>query len=195
MPTEMLSLAGTVLLDRHSSRYIRIPKTRRPGTHLETCIRLKCIGVKAYITLVPSQAVHIECRPSCFQRSSNGLPYPTLPVLVQSFLEMNDKVSLNDVVDGSNVTEDWGVENLDLDGDTDTNWAHERNAAVRRAQGERSIPFGMVPTVPFRKRDIWESSVRTKKARLGWTMPETLFVTRFRLRCSSDPWLGPRDCS
>ncbi|KAF1729533.1 hypothetical protein CRV24_010070 [Beauveria bassiana] len=195
VPPNMLELAETLLLDRHSSRYTRNSMAHQPDPHLRPCPHLKCIGINVSFILIPSHLVHIECQPSNFERSSNGIPYPTLPVLIQSFLDRNDRVSLQDAVDGSNVTEEWGVTNLDLHGYTDTDWAHERNAAISMGQTDgRPIFFGLVSEVPFKRKELWESAVRTKKGRLGWKTPETLFVTRFRLRNSSDPWLGHREC-
>jgi hypothetical protein len=41
---------------------------------------------------------------------------------------MNDQVALADLVDGMNLTEEWGEGHLDLKGTNDVEWAEEKNA-------------------------------------------------------------------
>ena len=53
------------------------------------------------------------------ERSLNGLPYPQLEVFAPSLLDTLDSVDLEDLVDGMNLTEQWGIENLDLSGTND----------------------------------------------------------------------------
>lgn len=40
-----------------------------------------------------------------------GLPFPRLDVLAQSLIEIMEYVDLADLVDGMNLTEEWGLEN------------------------------------------------------------------------------------
>jgi hypothetical protein len=142
---------------------------------------------------VPSNDVHLACEPSKFQRSLNGLPYPKLDVLAQSFLDTNDRVSLCDLVDGSNVSEEWGVENLELEGLVDLEWAAWKNKLIIEENGG-NVLAGLVPIEKIEKRTLWQLVVRNKGARRGWTQPEALFATRFRLHGSPDPLLERRDC-
>jgi hypothetical protein len=97
---------------------------------------------------------------------------------MQSYLDMNDDVSLCDCIDGSNVSEEWGHRHLDLDGTNDLEWT------------TRIVHY--FPTQTINKREKWESRVRSKKGRLGWTTPDHLFDTRFRLKGSPDPWTQKR---
>lgn len=54
--------------------------------------------------LVPSEDAHIIISPDNLTRSLRGLPYPKLEVFTQSCLERAEKLELEDVIDGSNVS-------------------------------------------------------------------------------------------
>ena len=77
-----------------------------PGSLGHTYTRFKSTGVSFYFVLAPSKDVHLPCEPQNFHPSHNDLPFPKLNILIQSFLETNDRVSLADVVDGSNVSKE-----------------------------------------------------------------------------------------
>lgn len=173
---------------------VRPRSTVQPGSLRHTYPRFRARHVRFYFMLVPSEDSHLALEPSSIQRSYHGLPYPKLHVLIQSFLEAHDKNSLVDVVDGSDVSEAWGYENLDLDGSTDVAWAIRKNKEIISSI-DTSCLGGEVPTRPVEKRELWKSVVSTKSGRLGWTTPPSLFSTRFRLHGTPDPWLEPRDCS
>ncbi|KAJ6031328.1 hypothetical protein N7540_002060 [Penicillium herquei] len=170
----------------HAVPPIPIPQ---PSSLSHTYHRFKGRGVHFYFILVPAYDVHIRSGPFRIQRSSNGVPYPTLPVLMQSFLDMNDDVSLCDCIDGSNVSEEWGIQHLRLDGTNDLEWTRKMNiAAAEAARGKGWMFVHYFPTSTISRREKWESRVRSKKGRMGWTTPEGLFDTRFRLKGSPDPW-------
>ncbi|KAF1813840.1 hypothetical protein P152DRAFT_433382 [Eremomyces bilateralis CBS 781.70] len=133
-------------------------------------------------TLVPSDHSHFSCHKSTICRSVHGLPYPKLPVLIQSFLDTNNRVALCDVVDGTNVSEDWGLQHLDLSGTNDVEWALRLNKMSTH-------PVPPFPTAAIKKLELWKSVVQTKIDRLGWTRPSELFTTQYRLKGSEDPWL------
>lgn len=115
-----------------------------------TYTRFKLIGVTFYFILVPSNEIHLPWSPQHFQRSHHGLPYPKLDILIQSFLEINDHVSLADAIDGSNVSEEWGLSHLSLEGGNDMEWVEWMNGRIR----ESGEPFGFVSIKQVRKRDI-----------------------------------------
>ncbi|KAJ5635118.1 uncharacterized protein N7484_008431 [Penicillium longicatenatum] len=170
----------------HAVPPIPIPQ---PSSLSHTYHRFKGRGIHFYFLLVPAYHAHIPCGPFRIRRSLNGVPYPTLPVLMQSFLDTNDDVSLCDCIDGSNVSEEWGVQNLNLDGSNDLEWTRRMNiGAAEAARGKGWMFVHYFPTSTISRREQWELRVRNKKGRLGWTTPETIFETRFRLRGSPDPW-------
>ncbi|KAH6715940.1 hypothetical protein BKA61DRAFT_720093 [Leptodontidium sp. MPI-SDFR-AT-0119] len=94
-----------------------------------------------------------------FQRSHHDLPYPKLNVLIQSFLETNEHVSLADVIDGSDVSEVWGVKNLDLEGEVDLEWAEWKNRLILEHAG-RAFVLGLVPIRHVEKLELWQFMVR-----------------------------------
>ena len=161
----------------------------QPSSLHYTYHRFKGRGIHFYFLIVPSHDAHIPYGPFRIQRSLNGLPYPTLPVLMQSFLDMNNDVALCDCIDGSNVSERWGYENLELDGSNDLEWTKRMNEkATQAAKGKGWLFIQYFPTQTISRLEKWQNRVRSKKGRLGWTTPEDLFETRFRLKGSPDPW-------
>lgn len=179
----------------YSREYVRVPPrpSVQPGSLRHTYPRFRSRHLGFYFVLVPSDHIRLALEPVNLQRSHHGLPYPKLHVLIQSFLEANDRVSLCDVVDGSDVSEEWGSKHLALDGSSDTAWACWKNKLI--LESTRSCFGGGVPTKSVQKRELWEWAVSTKSHRLGWTTPPSLFATRFRLLGLPDPWLEPRECS
>ena len=84
-----------------------------------------------HFRIVTSQAANIQFEPSSCEHSLSRLPYPKLQHLVQSVLDCRDMVSLADVIDGMDLSKDWGSRNLDLTQLNDlcwANWANERLA-------------------------------------------------------------------
>lgn len=162
---------------------------QHPSSLSHTYHRFKGKGIHFYLVLVPAHDAHISSGPFRIQRSMNGIPYPTLQALMQSFLDTNDEVSLCDCIDGSNVSEEWGRRYLDLDGSNDLEWATRMNQRAKEAAQGKGWPFVYYfPTQRISKREKWESRVRGKKGRLEWKTPDSLFDTRFRLKGSPDPW-------
>ncbi|KAJ5112377.1 hypothetical protein N7532_000422 [Penicillium argentinense] len=184
---EAVSLLASGSLDRiHPVPPLAIP---HPSSLSHTYHRFKGKGIHFYFILVPAHDAHIPAAPFRIQRSMNGIPYPTLQVLMQSFLDTNDDVSLCDCIDGSNVSEEWGRRYLDLEGSNDLEWANRMNQRAKEAaQGKGWLFVHYFPTQRINRREKWESRVRSKKGRLGWTTPDSLFDTRFRLKGSPDPW-------
>lgn len=61
-----------------------------------------------------------------------GIPYPKLEVFAQSCLETNDEVALADLIDGMNLTVEWGRENLDLNGTHDISWVKKQGEKIAK---------------------------------------------------------------
>lgn len=196
VPSELKERAEALLKsDEYTDVYISLPPWPylEPGSLSHTYTRFKSTGGSFYFVLVPSKDIHLPCKSQNFQRSHHDLPYPKLNVFIQSFLETNDHVSLADVIDGSDVSEVWGVKNLDLEGEVDLEWAEWKNRLILEHAG-RAFVLGLVPIRHVEKLEIWQFMVRNKGGRRGWTRPTELFATRFRLHGDSPPWLEKRDC-
>lgn len=145
--------------------------------------------------LVPSEDAHIVISPDNLTRSIRGLPYPKLGVFIQSCLERAEKLELDDVIDGSNVSEQWGEEFLDLEGTNDINWAERMHQkGVEFAKGDRDLErWVFFRTVDFSKRELWQEAVRNKGRMRGLDKPGSVFLTQYRAIGSSDPWLEDSD--
>ena len=122
-----------------------------------------------------------------------GLPYPKLETIAQTLLDTYNDVALTDLVDGMDLTEEWGLQHLDLDGTNDLSWTQRKNEKIRA-----SVPFTETscllehPTAAFSLRDTWEIITRTKESRIGVESPKDAFATRFHSRNQCDPRLLPR---
>ncbi|KAL5903102.1 hypothetical protein ACKVV7_011410 [Pyricularia oryzae] len=196
VPTEQMEQAK-LIFERSADYEPASPIMPQPMSLIHTYTRLKRVGIDVRFVLVPSFDMHIEITPENIVRSTNYLPYPKLEVLVQSLLERNDSMNLVDLVDGANLSEEWG-NSLDLEGTNDAEWIAAMNATViAMAKGPKDMrTLGcMAPTGLVNKRELWLRIVKTKEARLGWKKSLDLFATRFRLREEPDPWLAHRDCS
>ena len=84
--------------------------------------RFKFKELRLFFILMSAQACHMPCRPKHIEYSQTGLPYPKLPIYVQSLLDTRRFVDLEDLIDGMNLTLDWGIENLNLEGNLDADW-------------------------------------------------------------------------
>lgn len=114
-----------------------------------------------------------------------GLPYPKLPIFVQSVMDARDIVNLADVIDGMDLSEKWGIDNLDLTYTTDTSWANWANGRIKREDPEAI--FSLVSTNAFNRKATWQKIVQTKQTRGGWKYPKDQYATRFRRHGSTDP--------
>ena len=117
-----------------------------------------------------------------------GLPYPKLHLFVQSTIDTRDAVALADVIDGMDLSEQWGFANLDLTRQEDARWAQWANARMEEILKMTSATFfDRIPTGSFDRKAIWQDSVARKQSRGGWKYPKKLYATRFRMHGSQDP--------
>ncbi len=205
IPSNALPAAEALLRsDANRSKYIvQVPHPDPwPGSLVHTYPRWRLRNVAFCFVLVPSRDVHMHGMDqaaaadpdSVIVRSlGSGLPYPLLDVYIQSLLDSANRVDLTDAVDGSNVSEGWGLAHLDLDGSHDVPWAEWKAKAIRASTG--GSPMTGVITRPHSRREMFRVAVQFKQARLGWTRPSELFLTPFRMRDEPDPWLKPREAS
>lgn len=99
------------------SRHLRNLSASTPyiWSLLHTFPRFKVIGKALCFTLIPSDDAHIDCIPPNIEYSQMGLPYPTLEIFAQSLLDTNDITAITGLIDGMDLTEQWGLEFLKLD--------------------------------------------------------------------------------
>lgn len=65
--------------------------------------------------LRPSSQCYINPQPQHCELSLNGAPYPQMPQFAQSLLVLQKHRDLCDFIDGMNLDESWGEENIDFD--------------------------------------------------------------------------------
>ncbi|KUI58413.1 hypothetical protein VP1G_05713 [Cytospora mali] len=170
VPTELVSKASELLLSPPYDTKYRLLKPWPHPTPFSlnyTYGRFKAKGIDHYFMLVPSsEDAHIVMTPENLTKSHRGLPYPKLEVFIHRCLERVDKLGLEDVIDGSNVTEEWGEDFLDLEVFRLSEW---------------------------NKRELWQEAVRNKERRVGFDKPKDVFETQYRIRGDPGPWLEPSD--
>ncbi|KAF2490759.1 hypothetical protein BU16DRAFT_516621 [Lophium mytilinum] len=193
VPTDMVNEAAA-LLNSEDIYVTYQPGPVQPWSLLHTFPRFKVKGKSLYIIITPSEDSHLDCSASNIERSRMGLPYPTLETFTQSLLDRNDIVTLTDLVDGMDLTYEWGLQHLKLDSENDVVWAEQKNEKIRS-----SVPATQdsclleLSTTPMSLKDTWHNVVQGKDSRIGMECPKEVFATRFRVRGDGDPRLRDRD--
>lgn len=143
-----------------------------------------------WFRLIPSEDCHIDCNPSDIERSKLGLPYPKLEVYAQSLLDTFSGVALCDLVDGMNLSKEWGDDHLDLTGTNDVEWTKKKNERIRKnvPDDENACLFEL-SEIEMPRRQFWEETTGGKEHRLGFKYPKEYYATRFRLHSEGDPRL------
>lgn len=161
---------------------------------LHTFPHFKLKGKSLWFLIIPLEDCHLNCNPSNAEPSRTGLPHPTLEVFAQSLLDTNDLVPLADLVDGMDLTEEWGLQHLDLNGENDVTWAEQKNKKIRSSvpMTEDSCLLELSAT-PMSLRETLQNIVKGKDCRVGMECPKEVFATRFRIRGDEDPRLRARD--
>ncbi|KAF5659101.1 hypothetical protein FCIRC_12622 [Fusarium circinatum] len=190
VPAHLIDKAVALLQSEpHSATYhVAEPWDKPSSTLIHTWHRFKHYETNFSFVLVPDRDVHIVCEPSNFARSLRGLPYPKLDVFIQSCLDSGDELQLCDVIDGTDLPEEWGEEHLELDGTHDVEWAIEANKRGSESQDDRFAGWPTFASKPKSRRAMWQSYVRTKKDRLDWTTPSHVFTTQYHIVDTPDSW-------
>ncbi|WEW55165.1 hypothetical protein PRK78_000594 [Emydomyces testavorans] len=134
VPTHLVESASQIFQSEPYNKIYEINPGGRPQLDplLQPFPRFKIKGVDLYFTIITAELAHLECVSSNLERSQMGIPYPKLEVFAQSLLETNDEVALADLIDGMNLTNEWGLENLDLHGTHDISWVKKQNEKISR---------------------------------------------------------------
>ncbi|KAH7208862.1 hypothetical protein DER44DRAFT_863291 [Fusarium oxysporum] len=173
----------------HSASYhLAEPWDTPSSSLLHTWHRFKHNETDFCFVIVPDRDVHIACEPSNFTRSLRGLPYPKLDVFIQSCLDSGDELQLCDVIDGTDLPEEWGEENLELDGTNDVEWANEANRRSDEYKGGKYPNWSPFACNRRSRRAMWQSYVRTKRDRMDWAKPSHVFTTQYHIIDTPDSW-------
>jgi hypothetical protein len=196
VPTETLDRASAILKGAPYDDMYEPCQHERPHIYslLHTFPRFKLKGVDLWFDLIPSEDAHLACEPVNFERSRMGLPYPKLEIFAQSLVDTNSAVRIADLVDGMGLTEEWGSQNLDLNGTNDIVWAQQKNKRIGESVPETTNSLMLqVSEAPFSKKEIWDDIVRSRDQRIDPACSKEVYVTRFRSRDSGDPRLLERN--
>lgn len=114
-------------------------------------------------------------------------------MFVQACLDKTDRLELEDVVDGTDVSEQWGEDHLDLDGTNDVEWSQEMHQKgldfAKTCNDPRVESWAPNIHAVTSRRELWQKAVRNKERRIGWDLPKDLYLTQYRFRGQIDPWL------
>ncbi|GKZ25928.1 hypothetical protein AbraIFM66951_002463 [Aspergillus brasiliensis] len=147
--------------------------------------RFKAIGWATFWLLVPGNYCHLIVEHENIEWSLGALPYPKLPVYVQSAIDSKSLLDLEELIDGMDLSEEWGHRELDLEGHTDTKWLEDRAQAFRDDGVDEMFIF--VDPTPVLRREIWTHAIQNKQRRLGWKYSPETHATRYRKYGSKDP--------
>lgn len=188
MPTAKFSDAVSLLKrETYATKWKEVSHLTHKGVYLfDTYPAFKLLAVEhVYFRVVSAQAAHITCEPSNFEWSKQQLPYPKLVSLVQSVIDTQDGVGLEDVVDGMDLSEQWGLDYLELSSYDNSLWADWANARIKvKDPGAKGF---LVCGGAFDRKKRWQGKVKGKQTRLGFKFPKERYATRFRSHGSPDP--------
>lgn len=133
-----------------------------PNSLRSVCPTFKLQDVSLYILLMPSAWTFIDPRPETnLEYSRSGLPYPKMPQFARSLLALNNGADTCDFVDGMDLDEQWGEENLDFE-ELQVSGIQFRHNLSREL--ETHTGYGVMTDVDF--RDVWNHIVQTKPKRI-----------------------------
>lgn len=130
--------------------------------------RFKFVGIALFFVILPSRACRIQFCEENIEYSAIGLPYPRLSIYVQSLIDTYNTVDLTDIIDGMNLTPEWGGTHLDRDGTVDSSWGRwKANLMGGGKAPESDIPGWCLN--PPKRRDLWmqRSTAESKIKRQG----------------------------
>ncbi|KAI1389322.1 uncharacterized protein F4822DRAFT_196893 [Hypoxylon trugodes] len=157
---------------------------------IHTYPRFTLKGVNFFFFIVPAFEYNIKWESSDLEKSQLGIPFPKLELLARSLLDTQRQLELTNLVDGMDLSEEWGEEHLDLDRTGELEYAGEKNKRLIASHcGSREIPIPKLSEVPKDLRQQWQNIVRGKQRRINLELPKHLYSTRFRMVGSGDPRL------
>ncbi|EGD83973.2 hypothetical protein H112_07654 [Trichophyton rubrum D6] len=159
---------------------------RRPGSLDHRFPRFKAVGRTDFWLLLPASSCHFICEPENIEWSQGCLPYPKLHVNTQSLIDTINRIDLAALVDGMDLSEEWGIEHLDLEGNTDTEWRENMVKCFGKdslSEDDSILAFSR----PVSRQGPRKEFVLTKESRMSWNQDPLDYTTRFLLRNSKGP--------
>lgn len=195
MPTDSFEKATALFtsapLNARYEPWINVMPQPRSLIHTYPHFTLK--DVNFFFFIMPAFEYRIDCDPEKCERSHMGVPYPKLEHFAQSLLDTQQYADLDDLVDGMNLTEEWGEKYLDLDKQGEAEYIKEKNRKILASVDLEANPAAIMMTLvqrPVDKRAKWVRSVRNKARRINDELPKDKYETRFRIKGRGDPRLN-----
>ena len=125
--------------------------------------RFKYVQEALFFVITTSHGCHVPCETANFELGQTGMPFPKLDIYAQSFLATDNGVDLNDLIDRMNLPEEWGIQNLELDGTTDEQWLEWRFEMLCKDEPQRLVAT-YIPD-PKALREVWFKHASTDRKR------------------------------
>ena len=104
-----------------------------------------------------------------------------MDVFAQSLLDTQRLSDLQDLVDGMDLSTEWGEENLALDEVPPFHWAAQLNQEIEQLIPDPGESMWYTYNIAsHRRKENWVSVTSTKRKRIGAEVQEELYATRFR---------------
>ncbi|KAH7312579.1 hypothetical protein B0I35DRAFT_437327 [Stachybotrys elegans] len=139
------------------------------------------VGTGFFFVLRPSSQCFVDPRPEFCELSMNGIPYPQMAPFGRSLLVMQCWADLADFIDGMDLDEKWGDENIDF---ADLQVKGREFTDLYNAE-LRKFNLNQYSVVDYRQR--WIEIVETKARRIE-PMKQGRYKTRWRrIKNDRDP--------
>ncbi len=186
MPDELFEEAKT-LFAQHPDYTMLKSVMPEPRSLIHTYPFFKLQGTVFTFFIVPAHESSIDCSPNKCERSHSGISYPKLEHFAQGLLDAQKYHDLEDLVDGMDLDDVWGVANLQL-GRIPIDSINRKNEVIRESLPGLPGLIASLSTVPDGRRS-WTAAVQGKRSRMFPKRSEAIYATRFRLVGSPDPRL------
>jgi hypothetical protein len=156
--------------------------------------RFRFLGLNLFFRIMPGKAYLLDVKSENIEWSQTGIPYPKLAHYAQGLIDTMDGVDLTDLIDGMNLSVEWGEENLDLEGTVSTEWAIWEASVIAGGVPPPGNIRGYVPDPPTRRK-VWSKLLDpdARRRRMWPKYPQDTYETRFRLKGLRDPRTYKRD--
>ncbi len=193
MPTnrfdEVAGMFSREPLSRIYDPSIQILPTVRSLLHTYPLLKMKDVRFSFFI--VPSSEYFVkDLDPTRFERSQLNIPYPKLDYFAQGLMDSQKWAGVQELVDGMDLSEKWGEENLDLDKPIELEYAKRKNGRIRSSLDK--FPNAAPSTLsdkPIDLRARWQKTVRNKELRTPMLASKGKYITKYRKAGSQDPRL------
>ncbi|KAI0508734.1 hypothetical protein F5B22DRAFT_381800 [Xylaria bambusicola] len=183
VPNDQFAAATAAIteLDDKYMQWREILPQLRSLLHTYPHFKLQGVGFCFYIMPASEYFVN-DLDESMIERSLNNVPYPQLEVFAQSLITTQRWPELIQVVDGMDLTEEWGIENLNLGepSPAEAEYVVEKN--------KKLTGLARLRTKPIDRLEKWKTIVATKKDRIKFHLPKERYDTQFRRKgTTQDP--------